>query len=73
MYVTAAEEGKEDRLVIIGDKGRAQLVRTHPKQIEVVIQDVGKVRITFAQARGPAHALHLHDVNVWGIRRTATS
>ena len=54
-----AEEGKEDRLVVIGDKGRAQLTRTHAKEIEEIIQDVGKVRITFAQACGlRSPALH---------------
>lgn len=58
-----AEEGKEDKLIVIGDKGRAQLTRTHAKEIEEIIQDVGKVRITFAQACGLCSpALH---VCVW--------
>ena len=41
-------------MVVVGDKGRAQLTRTHAKNIDEIIQDVGKVRITFAQARWPA-------------------
>ncbi len=41
-------------MVVVGDKGRAQLTRTHAKNIDEIIQDVGKVRITFAQARCPA-------------------
>ena len=41
-------------MVVVGDKGRAQLTRTHAKNIDEIIQDVGKVRITFAQARRPA-------------------
>ncbi|KAK9834034.1 hypothetical protein WJX81_004869 [Elliptochloris bilobata] len=53
----SADEGKEDRLVIVGDKGRAQLTRTHPKKIEEIIQDVGKVRITYAQASTIAEEL----------------
>lgn len=40
-------------MIVIGDKGRAQLTRTHAKSIDEIIQDVGKVRITFSQARPP--------------------
>lgn len=37
--------------MVIGEKGRAQLVRDQRDHIAAVIQDVGKVRITFSQVR----------------------
>lgn len=35
--------------MVIGEKGRAQLVRDQRAHIAATIADVGKVRITFAQ------------------------
>ena len=70
-----AEEGKEDKLIVIGDKGRAQLTRTHAKEIEEIIQDVGKVRITFAQACGlcsPALHVYAWDASERGFSSMVT-
>jgi hypothetical protein len=36
---------------VIGEKGRAQLIRDQRDHIAAVIQDVGKVRITFSQVQ----------------------
>ena len=47
----SAEEGKNQNIFVIGDKGRAQLTRTHGKDVKEVVQDVGKIRITFSQVR----------------------
>ena len=44
-------------MVVIGEKGRAQLVRDRKDAIIATIQEVGKVRMTFAQVS----ALH-HEV-----------
>ena len=44
-------EGQESELVVIGEKGRAQLQRDQAAHIVETIADVGKLRITFAQAR----------------------
>jgi F-type H+-transporting ATPase subunit gamma len=43
-------EGQKNDLVVIGEKGRAQLQRDQASHIKETIADVGKVRITFAQA-----------------------
>jgi F-type H+-transporting ATPase subunit gamma len=56
-HVVADEEGREADLVVIGEKGRAQLIRDQREHIAAVIQDVGKVRITFSQACGVAEEL----------------
>ena len=37
--------------MVIGEKGRAQLQRDQAAHIKETIADVGKLRITFAQAR----------------------
>jgi F0F1-type ATP synthase gamma subunit len=49
--VDAHPDGKESQLIIIGEKGRAQLVRDRKDSIVATIQEVGKLRMTFAQAR----------------------
>lgn len=36
-------------MVVIGEKGRAQLVRDRRKAIITTIQEVGKIRMTFTQ------------------------
>ena len=36
-------------MVVIGEKGRAQLVRDRRKSIIATIQEVGKIRMTFTQ------------------------
>lgn len=51
---TGTEDGKESQLIIIGEKGRAQLVRDRKDSIVATIQEVGKLRMTFAQASGVA-------------------
>jgi F-type H+-transporting ATPase subunit gamma len=48
-------EGQESDLVVIGEKGRAQLQRDQASHIKETIADVGKLRITFAQARAAPH------------------
>jgi hypothetical protein len=43
---------------VIGEKGRAQLIRDQRDHIAAVIQDVGKVRITFSQVQLTSWTLH---------------
>ncbi len=40
--------------MVIGEKGRAQLVRDQREHIAATVADVGKVRITFAQVPSAA-------------------
>ena len=47
----AAAEGAQSELVVIGEKGRAQLQRDQASHIAETIADVGKLRITFSQVR----------------------
>ena len=42
-------EGQENDLVVLGEKGRAQLSRDRAKYIRETIADTQKVRITFSQ------------------------
>ncbi|KAK9810544.1 hypothetical protein WJX72_012548 [[Myrmecia] bisecta] len=52
-----AGEGKKQGLVVIGEKGRAQLQRDQRKAINATVADLGKVRITFSQASTVAEDL----------------
>jgi hypothetical protein len=47
---------------VIGEKGRAQLIRDQRDHIAAVIQDIGKVRITFSQVQADtkSHSLSTH-------------
>ena len=49
MHVFA--EGQENELVVLGEKGRAQLARDRASFIKETIADTQKVRITFSQVR----------------------
>ncbi|BDA41901.1 ATP synthase subunit gamma, mitochondrial [Coccomyxa sp. Obi] len=51
------EEGQNSELVVIGEKGKAQLQRDQASHIKETIADVGKVRITFAQVSAIAEEL----------------
>lgn len=51
------EEGQHSELVVIGEKGKAQLQRDQASHIKETIADVGKVRITFAQVSAIAEEL----------------
>ena len=42
-------EGKKSNIVVMGEKGRAQLVRVERSKILATMNDVNKLRITFAQ------------------------
>ena len=63
----SAAEGREADLVVIGEKGRAQLIRDQRDHIAAVIQDVGKVRITFSQVQADATCIAAEQ----GLRPTA--
>lgn len=54
----AFTEGQNSELVVIGEKGKAQLQRDQASHIKETIADVGKVRITFAQVRAMAPSKH---------------
>lgn len=51
---TIAGEGHSTKLVTIGDKGRSQLMRTESSLFAMTIAETYKVRVTFAQVRGPS-------------------
>ena len=42
-------EGRHSNVVVVGEKARAQLVRDQRTKILATIQDVNKLRITYAQ------------------------
>jgi F-type H+-transporting ATPase subunit gamma len=48
--IKAVGEGKDNHLVIVGEKGRAQLQRDMRKNIYATVADTGKVKITFPVA-----------------------
>ena len=48
--VGAADGSKEAKLIVVGEKGRAQLGRFERDSILSTIADTNKVKITFAQA-----------------------
>ena len=48
MYCPPAE-GRHSSIVVVGEKARAQLVRDQRTKIVATIQDVNKLRITYAQ------------------------
>lgn len=50
-------EGKKSNIVIMGEKGRAQLVRVERDRILGTMNDVNKMRITFAQVSFPPSLL----------------
>ena len=48
-------EGKKSNIVVMGEKGRAQLVRVERNKILGTMNDVNKLRITFAQVSHQRH------------------
>ena len=44
-------EGKKSNIVVMGEKGRAQLVRVERDRILATMNDINKLRITFSQVR----------------------
>lgn len=46
-------EGKEASLVILGEKGKAQLQRDRRDKILSTVTELGKQKMTFAQVRPP--------------------
>ena len=52
-----ADEGKDVKLIVMGEKGRAQLGRFERDSILSTIADTNKVKITFAQVLPTACAL----------------
>ena len=42
-------EGQQNDMVVLGEKGKAQLARDRAKYIRETIADTQKVRITFSQ------------------------
>ena len=53
----ATGEGKVAEYVVVGEKGRSQLVRDSRDSIVATVADVGKVRVTFPQAAAVADIL----------------
>lgn len=53
----ASGEGKVAEYVVVGEKGRSQLVRDARDSIVATVADVGKVRVTFPQAAAVADIL----------------
>ena len=49
MLCMLCAEGKKSNIVVMGEKGRAQLVRVERSKILATMNDVNKLRITFAQ------------------------
>ena len=49
MLCLPCAEGKKSNVVVMGEKGRAQLVRVERSKILATMNDVNKLRITFAQ------------------------
>lgn len=47
----ATAEGKEASLVILGEKGKAQLQRDRRDKILSTVTELGKQKMTFAQVR----------------------
>lgn len=60
-------EGKKSNIVVMGEKGRAQLVRVERDRILGTMNDINKMRITFAQVTCPLNlalcSLHWHPVS----------
>lgn len=54
-------QGQQQELVVIGDKGRAQLARTHGDQVVYTAADAYKQRVTFAQASMLAEEIAKHE------------
>eukprot|EP00891_Asterochloris_glomerata_P000769 jgi/Astpho2/769/Aster-00628 len=54
---TTEGEGRHSSIVVVGEKARAQLVRDQRTKIVATIQDVNKLRITYAQAASIAEEL----------------
>lgn len=48
-------EGKKSNVIVMGEKGRAQLVRVERNRILGTMNDVNKMRITFAQVSYQRH------------------
>lgn len=46
-YIMMLAEGKQNSIVVIGEKGKAQLQRTNRNQIHSTMGDMAKLRITF--------------------------
>ncbi len=57
----AYAEGKTSNIVVMGEKGRAQLVRVERNKILATMNDVNKLRITFAQVTILSQDEALHD------------
>ena len=49
-------EGQQNELVVMGEKGRAQLARDRSSYIKETIADTQKVRITFSQVWPASHS-----------------
>ena len=58
MYCPPAE-GRHSSIVVVGEKARAQLVRDQRTKIVATIQDVNKLRITYAQVGTGAKCVDL--------------
>ena len=52
-------EGQQNELIVMGEKGRAQLARDRSSFIKETIADTQKVRITFSQVLHPFTLLHI--------------
>ena len=52
-------EGQQNELIVMGEKGRAQLARDRSSFIKETIADTQKVRITFSQVRHTFTLLHI--------------
>jgi hypothetical protein len=46
-----AAEGRESSIVVLGEKGKAQLQRDQRSHIRTTITELGKFKMTFAQVR----------------------
>jgi len=61
VYEDLTSEGNEARFIIVGEKGRAQLARTHGKQIDFSIDEHCKAGITYATCLSMADRIIQHD------------
>lgn len=53
MWKLMHAEGQQNDLIVLGEKGKAQLVRDRANYIRETVADTQKVRITFSQVRPP--------------------
>lgn len=66
-------EGRQNELIVMGEKGRAQLARDRSSYIKETIADTQKVRITFSQVWLACTSLRLASHGGTSARRRGTA